>query len=375
MRGHCGGLRALVALALPSTWATIALLVFTSGPAITAEESPLTESASAHTIPPGQGRIEEFIGCELPNGNQPYVNVSASDMPWRVAIGMPRNSPKYGSRKEARAAAIAAMREWERAIQTQLPWFVLEFVEKDPKAQVGVKWKRRTAGSAQGRGGPTCWKEDGQMRAGGRMEVAIKSCPTCTPLEVKEVSLLVAHEFGHVLGLGHCLDCDSAMNYSWQTIGRVYVTGTDVEAVVRRFSLAHAANDPSNLAIEADQVVAEAAGIPPIDYGSVSCESLSLERSCSDRKGGRKRKKIDSLKIRFAGSDDGRMLMLQPEDSERLLSQRTITSATNQRYMAVKRVIGQKGIRAVRTTPLVWQKSVVGYLVEYDGDAWSALGF
>ena len=47
--------------------------------------------------------------------------------------------------------------------------------------------------------------------------------------------MLIAHEFGHVLGLGHCLDCDSAMNYSWETRDRVFVTQVDVEAVVRRF--------------------------------------------------------------------------------------------------------------------------------------------
>ena len=63
---------------------------------------------------------------------------------------------------------------------------------------------------------------------------------------------MIAHEFGHVLGLGHCLDCDSAMNYSWQTIGRVIVTGTDVEAVIRRFSLVAAANDLSKLVVESD---------------------------------------------------------------------------------------------------------------------------
>ena len=43
--------------------------------------------------------------------------------------------------------------------------------------------------------------------------------------------MLVAHEFGHILGLGHCLDCDSAMNYSWHTRDRVFVTRTDIDAL------------------------------------------------------------------------------------------------------------------------------------------------
>ena len=264
----------------------IAVLVFCPGAAFAASESPVSEDALPYTVPPGAGRIDEFLGCELPGGSRPYVHVSASDMPWRVAIGMPRNAPRYGSREEAREAAITAMRQWERAIKTQLPWFVLEFVQKDPKAAVAITWKRRLTGSAQGRGWTTCWKENGQLRAGGRMEVAIKACPTCTPLEVGQVSLVIAHEFGHVLGLGHCLDCESAMNYSWQTIGRVFVTGTDVEAVVRRFALVDGVTDPSHMILEADSAVPEAADFPAIDYASVSCESLSLERSCSDRKGG-----------------------------------------------------------------------------------------
>ena len=45
----------------------------------------------------------------------------------------------------------------------------------------------------------------------------------------RAVQPLVAHEFGHVLGLGHCLDCDSAMNYSWHTRQRVLVTEADVQ--------------------------------------------------------------------------------------------------------------------------------------------------
>jgi hypothetical protein len=187
-------------------------------------------------IPRGEGVIEEFLSCELPDGSGLRVAPTPADMPWRVEIGMPRDSPRLGSRAQAREASIAAMREWERAIQTRLPWFRLEFVEKDRTAPVRVRWKRRITGGAAGRGGPTCWNAGGRWRAGGAMDVSAQSCPTCTPLTVDEIRLLVTHEFGHVLGLGHCLDCDSAMNYQWETRNRVLVTGTDVDAVARRFA-------------------------------------------------------------------------------------------------------------------------------------------
>lgn len=67
------------------------------------------------------------------------------------------------------------------------------------------------------------------------MEIAVRSCPTCRPLEIREIEFLVSHEFGHILGLGHCLDCDSAMNYAFHTRERIFVTQVDVRAVVRRF--------------------------------------------------------------------------------------------------------------------------------------------
>ena len=178
-------------------------------------------------------------------GETAFVHVTEADMPLRVAIGIPRNSPRYGSREAARNAAVEGIRAWELAIRPHVSWFEIDVVEADPEAAVQVEWKRRTTGSAQGRAGPTCERFRGKWRVGGRMEIAIRESPTSSPLALDQVRLLVAHEFGHVLGLGHCLECDSAMNYAWHTQERILVTDTDVRAFRALLEKPNACREPA----------------------------------------------------------------------------------------------------------------------------------
>jgi len=156
-----------------------------------------------------------------------YLHVTPEDMPWRIAVAAPSVPPRLGSRADARRAAIEAMQTWERAIQPKRPWFRLEFVEKDDAAPVQVRWKRRIPGPFGGFGRQAFRVVDGRLRVGGEMQISTTPNPFNT-LDVDQVRLLVAHEFGHVLGLGHCLECDSAMNYAWHTRERVLVTDVDV---------------------------------------------------------------------------------------------------------------------------------------------------
>jgi hypothetical protein len=161
------------------------------------------------------------------DGAEGYMHVTPADMPWVVSIGYPRRPPKYGGRRDARRVAVEGMQMWEQAIQPHLPWFRLEFVEDDPSAPVQVEWKRRITGPWAGFGG-FAWKvDDSGLRVTGHMEVSTTPSNFST-LEIDELSVLFTHEFGHVLGLGHCLDCDSAMNYAWNTRDRVFVTDLDV---------------------------------------------------------------------------------------------------------------------------------------------------
>jgi hypothetical protein len=338
------------------------------------DEAPLLEETVPYEIPPGDGEINEFLRCELEDGGRPLVRVSPDEMPWRVSIGMPRNTPKYGSRTKGREVAIAAMRQWERGIQTELPWFELEFVKKDRNAPVTIEWKRRTTGSAVGRAGPTCWVKDGRLRVGGRMEVSVLPCPTCTALTIDEISMLISHEFGHVLGLGHCLDCDSAMNYSWETRDRVFVTRSDIDAIVRSFTVS-SLFQPENVAIRPDDLVIEATGSEPIANAASSCESpIPLARGCSKNRRAKGRKTIDGMAIRLAASEDGTILLVMPPEAAALVSQGMATAASNERYYAVSDELERHGLSVIRATPLAIRGSIIGYYVEFDGDARSGLG-
>ena len=193
-----------------------------------------------------------------------------------------------------------------------------------------------------------------------------------------QIRLLVTHEFGHILGLGHCLSCDSTMNYSWQTEGRTLVTQVDLDAVERRFAEAPpppAMPPPTPSAPPAAlDLVDRAENVEPIAYAEVTCKRpFPLTRSCSRSRGAKKRAEIESLDLRLAGSKDGRILLVVPEDSLERAEFGTATGVSNESFYIVSDGAERAGVAAVRATALLAGRQVVGYLIEFDGDAWKAL--
>jgi len=204
-----------------------------TAPPSTAPPATPSDELPAEDLPPTVDASGTYLQAnyQLADGEWGFVHVTEADMPWVVAVRRPPEPPKRGSSTQARDAAIEAIRMWETAIRPHVPWFRLEFVEEGRDAQVQVVWKRRIPGRRAGFGGMRVAQGDGAFRVGGQL--TISTTPSrFSRLDVDQVRYLVAHEFGHVLGLGHCLDCDSAMNYSWHTRERVLVTETDVRTFV-----------------------------------------------------------------------------------------------------------------------------------------------
>jgi hypothetical protein len=193
-------------------------------------------SAEDASAPAAAGRAVERAPYLQPNaedadGVAATVHWQESDMPLRVFVDAPRRPALHASSAATREAVMDGIRAWEQALQPAYPWFRIAFVDDDSQARIHIRWKRRLGGDRLGQGAIAWVIENGALRVEGRLEYTTQRCEgadfECL-LDADDLRLVVAHEFGHSLGLGHCLDCDSIMSYSFETRDRVIVTDLDV---------------------------------------------------------------------------------------------------------------------------------------------------
>lgn len=188
--------------------------------------------------------------AEDSDGTPMYVHFTREDMPLRVAVQMPKLAARYASLAETRAAVAQAIESWETAIRPVLPWFELEIVADEKGADIVAEWKTRIAGEASGWGGIAWRIENGRLRASGHLQYATKPCLEIRcQLELDQLRLLMIHEFGHTLGLGHCLSCDSAMSYSWETRERAFISELDVRTIRALYEMPNGTRADGTLAL------------------------------------------------------------------------------------------------------------------------------
>ena len=188
--------------------------------------------------------------AEDSDGTPMYVHFTEDDMPLQVAVQMPKLAARYASLAETRAAVAQAIESWETAIQPVLPWFQIEIVASEDGADIVAEWKTRITGEAAGWGGIAWTVVDGKLRASGRLQYATKPCLDIRcQLELDQLRLLMVHEFGHTLGLGHCLSCDSAMSYNWETRERAFISELDVRTIRALYAMPNGTRADGTLAL------------------------------------------------------------------------------------------------------------------------------
>ena len=182
------------------------------------------------------------------DGTPAYVHFTRAHMPLRVAVLVPLDAPRDGSPMDAQKAVKAGILLWDQALETEIDWFRIEFVEDPRDAPIVVGWTGTMASVSKAQ--VRCALESVETLAVScRLDLAIGRYPSpvagsaggipvfSDPSELVDrqtllqLTNLAAHEFGHILGLVHCW-CDSIMAYSNSRRPPMTITELDVATLL-----------------------------------------------------------------------------------------------------------------------------------------------
>ncbi len=165
---------------------------------------------------------------------------------------------------------------------------------------------------------------------------------------------------------------ENAMKQRW-CLRRVMATSVPVVAIVMLAGCARLASTHTVYTSNKEEI---------LSTFRVTCNSpYQLTQDCSNAMGARRTIRIADKKIKIAGAEDGKTVLIMDAHPIRnaaltgatLFLYNAQTDENNYSFFEVKSVLENNGIHILKVVPMYSTGSVDGYFLELDGDGYSVL--
>lgn len=120
--------------------------------------------------------------------------------------------------------------------------------------------------------------------------------------------------------------------------------------------------------------VPDAAGRDAISAVGMTCSSpAQLDQDCSSWSGATREIEIETVRMKVAGSRDGRTVLIAGPDASADMLKGSHGQVTRVAYEVAKRRLSESGIKIVNVTPVASVGVLYGYLIMTDTDSYSIL--